>query len=33
MNSRLTYITHKFFEEDYASIHEIKQVLMLNKPM
>ena len=31
--SRLTYITHKIFDEDYAAIHEIKPVLMLNKPI
>ena len=31
--SRPTYITHKFFRKDYAAIHEIKPVLMLNKPI
>ena len=31
--SKLTYITHKFFGKDYAAIHEIKPVLMLNKPI
>ena len=31
--SRPTYITHKTFGEDYASIHEIKLVLILNKPI
>ena len=31
--SRPTYITHKIFEEDYAAIHEIKTILMLNKPI
>ena len=30
--SRPTYITHKMFGEDYATIHEIKPVLILNKP-
>ena len=30
--SRPTYITHKIFGEDYA-IHEIKPVLILNKPI
>ena len=29
--SRPTYITHKFFGKDYAAIHEIKTVLILNK--
>ena len=27
-----TYITHKTFGKDYAAIHEIKPVLILNKP-
>ena len=31
--SRPTYIAHKIFDEDYASIHEIKPILMLNKPV
>ena len=31
--SRPTYITHKMFDEDYAAIHEIKPILMLNKPI
>ena len=31
--SRPTYIAHKIFGEDYAAIHEIKPVLMLNKPI
>ena len=30
--SRPTYITHKIFGKDYAAIHEIKPVLILNKP-
>ena len=28
-----TYITHKIFGEDYSAIHEIKPVLILNKPI
>ena len=28
-----THITHKIFGEDYAAIHEIKPVLILNKPI
>ena len=31
--SRPTYINHKIFGEDYAAIHEIKPVLILNKPI
>ena len=31
--SKPTYITHKIFGEDYAAIHEIKPVLILNKPI
>ena len=31
--SRTTYVTHKLFDEDYAAIHEIKPVLVLNKPI
>ena len=31
--SKPTYITHKFFAKDYAAAHEIKPVLMLNKPI
>ena len=30
--SRPTYVTHKLFDEDYATIHKIKPVLKLNKP-
>ena len=30
--SRPTYITHKRFGKDYAAIHEIKPILILNKP-
>ena len=28
--SRPTYITHKIFRKDYAAIHEIKPILILN---
>ena len=28
-----TYITHKIFGKDYAAIHKIKPVLILNKPI
>ena len=31
--SRPTYVTHKSFDRDYAAIHEIKPVLILNKPI
>ena len=31
--SRPTHITHKIFDKNYAAIHEIKPVLMLNKPI
>ena len=31
--SRPTYVTHKLFDKDYAVIHEIKSVLVLNKPI
>ena len=31
--SRPTYIAHKIFVKDYAAIHEIKPILMLNKPI
>ena len=31
--SKSTYVTHKFFDKDYAAIHEIKPVLMLKKPI
>ena len=31
-SSKPTYITHKIFRKDYAAIHEIKRVLLLNKP-
>ena len=29
--SRATYITHKRFGKNYAAIHEIKPILILNK--
>ena len=31
--SRPTHITHNIFSKDYAFIHEIKPVLILNKPI
>ena len=31
--SKLTYITDKIFGKDYAAIHEIKPILILNKPI
>ena len=31
--SRPTYVTYKLFDKDYAAIHEIKPVLVLNKPI
>ena len=31
--SKPTYITHNIFGKDYAAIHEIKPVLILNKPI
>ena len=31
--SRLTHITHKIFDKNYAAIHEIKPVLTLKKPI
>ena len=31
--SKPTCVTHKLFDKDYAAIHEIKPVLMLNKPV
>ena len=31
--SRPTYVNHKLFDKAYAAIHEIKPVLMLNKPI
>ena len=31
--SRPTYITFKIFDKNYATIHEIEPVFMLNKPI
>ena len=31
--SKPAYNTHKIFGKDYASIHEIKPILILNKPI
>ena len=31
--SKPTYNTHKIFCKDYAAVHEIKPVLILNKPI
>ena len=31
-NSRPTYITCNIFGKDYAAIHEMKPILILNKP-
>ena len=31
--SKPTYVTHKLFNKDFAAIHEIKPVLILNKPI
>ena len=31
--SKPTYISHKIFGKDYAAIHEIKPVLVLNNPI
>ena len=31
--SQPTYITHKMFCKNYAAIHEIKPILILNKPI
>ena len=31
--SKPTYVTHKLFDKDFAAIHEIKPVLVLNKPI
>ena len=31
--SRPIYITHKSFGKNYAAIHEIKPILILNKPI
>ena len=31
--SKPTYVTHKLFNKNFAATHEIKQVLILNKPI
>ena len=31
--SRSTHVTHKVFNKNYAAIHEIEHVLILNKPI
>ena len=31
--SKPTYVTHKLFNKNFAAIHEIKQVLVLNEPI
>ena len=31
--SKPTYVTHKLFNKNFAAIHEIKPVLVLNKPI
>ena len=31
--SRPTYVTHKLFKKNFAAIHEIKSLLVLNKPI
>ena len=31
--SKQTYVTHKLFNKNFTAIHEIKQVLVLNKPI
>ena len=31
--SKPTHVTHKIFGKDYAAVHEIKPVLILNKPI
>ena len=31
--SRPTCVAHKLFDKDYVAIHEIKPVLVLNKPI
>ena len=31
--SKPTYFTHKIFGKDYATFHEIKPILILNKPI
>ena len=31
--SKPIYVTHKLFNKDFAAIHKIKPVLILNKPI
>ena len=31
--SKPTYVTHKLFNKNFAAIHEVKQVVVLNKPI
>ena len=31
--SKTTYVTHNLFNKNFAAIHEIKQVVVLNKPI
>ena len=31
--SRPTYVSHKLFNKNFAAIHEIKQILVFNKPI
>ena len=31
--SKPTYVAHKIFNKSFAAIHEIKPVLILNKPI
>ena len=31
--SKPTYVTHKLFDQNFAAIHEIKPLLILNKPI
>ena len=31
--SKPTYVTHKLFNKTFAAIHEVKQALVLNKPI
>ena len=31
--SRQTYVAHKLFNKNFAAIHEVKQILVLNKPI
>ena len=31
--SKPAYVTHKLFNKNFAAVHEVKQVLVLNKPI